>query len=174
MTDKPEKIVAKRPSKHRCFACGEPHLGDKPENCKLCGKAWQESLTYRIALHRIAALLRKNDTEAALRIAREAIIVGPMGERLDTGAHPDFPSPFKDKAQLALINKFWWHRSYSSTPKKQGKLHLAELTYPDSRHRALCNIAIPLSPASHSAIMHADAFRKGEFCKACLKIAESL
>jgi len=93
---------------HECFACGRPHDGYEAKYCETCGDAWQERQTYREALRRILFILKdpaKYPKESAQRIAEEALVVGPMGERLDTGVHPDFPSPYdmtKEEHQAAI------------------------------------------------------------------------
>jgi hypothetical protein len=103
---------------HECFACGRPHDGYEAKYCETCGKAWQERQTYREALRRILFILKDPDKypkESAIRLAEEALVVGPMGERLDTGVHPDFPSPYdmteQERAEVIAKSKKYWEET---------------------------------------------------------------
>lgn len=71
---------------HQCFACGAVHAGIECKYCDTCGKALQERKTYYEALQRIRLCLEQEElggSESALEVLYDALIAGPLGERLD-------------------------------------------------------------------------------------------
>ncbi len=71
---------------HQCFACGAVHAGIECKYCDTCGKALQERKTYYEALQRIRLCLedeKLGGPERALEVLYDALIAGPLGERLD-------------------------------------------------------------------------------------------
>jgi len=71
---------------HACFACGHVHEGVDNKHCKTCGDVAQEHRTYREALKQARIMLENgDDAKSVIAIVQEALVVGPLGERLDCG-----------------------------------------------------------------------------------------